>query len=118
VNTRRQQISVQILRWTVGLVVLFESYQFAVSPAATRHLQGMGLRPWIAPMLGGTEIMAAILFLFPKLSRIGACGLLAIFAVAAILHVLHGQFAIGSLLVYGASVFLCASNDGTVPGSA
>ena len=103
----------------MGLVVLWESYQFGFSEAATRHLQRMGLPQWVAPALGGAEIVAAIVFLVPKLDRIGGYSLLVIFAVAATIHVLHGQFEIGPLFVYGAAVFMCMSaNDRTEPGSA
>jgi len=119
VNTRQQQVAAWVLRWTVGLVVLWESYQFGFSEAATRHLQRMGLPQWVAPALGGAEIVAAIVFLVPKLDRIGGYSLLVIFAVAATIHVLHGQFEIGPLFVYGAAVFMCMSaNDRTEPGSA
>ena len=117
-NTRQQQVATWALRWTVGLVVLWESYQFGFSEAAARHLHQMGLPQWIAPVLGGSEILAAILFLIPTLGRIGGYSLLAIFAVAATLHILHGQFEIGPLLVYGAAVFACMStNDRAVAGS-
>lgn len=117
-NAPQQQVAARVLRWTLGLVVLWESYQFGFGPGA-RHLQQMGLPQWIAPALGGTEIVAAILFLVPKLDRIAGYSLLLIFAVAAALHVLHGQFEIGSLLVYGAAVFMCMSaNDPIVHGSA
>jgi len=118
VNTRQQQAA-WVLRWTVGLAVLWESYRFGFSEAATRHLQRMGLPQWVAPALGGAELVAAVVFLVPKLDRIGEYSLLVIFAVAATIHVLHGQFEIGPLLVYGAAVFMCMSaNDRTEPGSA
>jgi len=78
----------------------------------------MGLPQWVAPALGGAEIVAAMLFLIPKLGRIGGYSLLVIFAVAATLHILHGQFEIGPLFVYGAAVFVCMSaNERTVRGS-
>ena len=118
-NIRRPQLATTVLRRTVGLVVLCESYQFGFSEAGTRHLQQMGLPPWAAPALGGAEIVAAILFLVPRLGRIGGYSLLVILAVAAILHLLHGQFQIGPLLVYGAAVFACMpENNQTLPGSA
>ena len=113
-NTNQQQVAARVLRWTLGLVVLWESYQFAVSATAKHHLQQMGLPEWVAPALGGAEIVAAIIFLVPKLGRIGGYFLLGIFAAAAILHVLHRQIAIGPLLVYSAAVFACISaNDRT-----
>ena len=98
-----------LLRWTLALVVLWESFRFAVSPAAARHLLGMGLPSWLAPALGGAEIVAALLFLVPSLRRIGGCALLVIFALADALHLLHGEFQIGSLIVYGAAVLVCMS---------
>lgn len=118
-SIRQRQVAALLLRWTVGLVVLWESYQFALSEAATRHLQRMGLPQWLAPALAGPEIVAAIVFLVPRLGRIGGYSLLVIFAVAATIHVLHGQVEIGPLFVYGAAVFMSISaNDRTEPGSA
>jgi len=79
----------------------------------------MGLPQWVAPALGGAEIVAAIIFLAPKLERIGGYSLLGIFALAATIHVLHGQFEIGPLFVYGAAVYMCMSvNNRAEPGSA
>src|SRR5260370_40820889 len=73
-------------------------YQFGFGPGA-RHLQRMGLPQWIAPALGGTEIVAAILFLVPKLDRIAGYFLLLIFAVAAALPFLPGQVEMRALAV-------------------
>lgn len=99
--------SVSLLRWSLCLVLLWESCQFAISTAAAHHLQKMGLPSWIAPALGGTEAFAAILFLLPVLRRAGGYSLLVIFTAAVLLHILHGQFEIGSLLVYSAAVLVC-----------
>lgn len=117
-NIFRNATSVSFLRWSLGLVVLWESYRFAVSTAAAHHLQGMGLPAWIAPLLGGVEIVAALVFLIPRLRRIGAFSLLAIFAIAAALHILHGQFEIGSLVVYSAAVLVCVFGTESSHGEA
>ena len=118
-NTRQQQVAVSLLRWTLGLVVLWQSYQFAFGIAARGHLHRIGLPEWFAPALGGVEIVAALLFLVPKLGRIGGYSLLVIFAVAATIHLLHRQFEVGPLFVYGAAVFTCISENGrVVPGRA
>ena len=45
-----------------------------------------------------------MLFLVPATLVAGGCALLAIFGVAAILHVAHGQYHIGVLAVYAAAV--------------
>ena len=117
-NIFRKATSVTFLRWSLGLVVLWESYQFAASTAAAHHLQGMGLPSWIAPALGGVEIVAALVFLVPRLRRVGGYSLLAIFAIAAALHILHGQFEIGPLVVYGAAVLVSMSGTESSRGEA
>lgn len=98
--------SMALLRWSTALVVLWESYRFGTSTVSVHHLQRMGLPGWIAPVLGGLEIGAAVVFLVPKLRRIGGYALLAVFAIAAVLHILHGQFDIGPLVVYSAAVLV------------
>jgi DoxX-like family len=103
----QKSMAMSFLRWSLGLVVLWESYRFAVSTTAVHHLQGMGLPAWIAPVLGGMEIAAAVVFLVPKLRRVGGYSLLAIFAIAAALHILHREFEIGTLVVYCAAVLVC-----------
>lgn len=105
----RRVAPVSLLRWSLGLVVLWESYRFAVSTASIHHLQGVGLPRWIAPTLGGIEIAAALIFLVSRLSRFGGYSLLAIFAIAAVLHILHRRFEIGPLVVYSAAVLVCLS---------
>ena len=66
---------------------------------------------WIAPVLGGIEIVASIIFLIPRLHRVGGYSLLAVFAIAATLHILHRQFEIGPLLVYSAAVLACVHDS-------
>jgi hypothetical protein len=106
------------LRWTLGLVVLWESYEFAFSAAEAKYLGHMRLPSCIGPVLGCTEILAALLFLVLKVSRIGGFFLLVIFAIAATRHLLHGQYEVGSLLVYGAAVLTCLPrNAGLSSGS-
>lgn len=115
-NKSPQELAVTTLRWTLGLVVFWQSLQFASSAAAIRQMQHMGLPEWIPPALGGVEALAAVLFLIPTLGRIGGYGLLAIFALASAIHVLHGEFGIGALLVYGAAVLVCTSRIPVVAG--
>ena len=103
--------SVLTLRWALGLVVLWESCHFAFSAPEAQHLGQMGLPLWLGPVLGGAESLAALMFLIPKLDGIGGLLLLVTFAVGAAIHVLHGQFQIGSLLVYSAAVLTCRSRN-------
>jgi uncharacterized membrane protein YphA (DoxX/SURF4 family) len=110
-NTRRKNFSIPLLRWTLGLVVLLESCQFVFSGSAAHFLAKAGLPSWLRPVLGGAEIIAAVLFLLPWRARLGSYLLLIIFVLAALVHILHGQFDIGGLVVYAAGVFVCMAHS-------
>jgi len=99
-----QDCSIRILHWTVGLVVLVESCLLVFEPARIQGFARTGFPHWIRPVLAWPEIVAVVLFLLPTTTRIGARVLLVIFGVAAALHLLHGRYDIGSLLVYTAGV--------------
>jgi hypothetical protein len=110
-NTRRKNFSIPLLRWTLGLVVLLESCQFIFSNSAAHFLAKTGLPSWLRPVLGGAESIAAVLFLLPWTALLGSYLLLVIFALAALVHILHGQFDVGGLVVYAAAVFVCMAHS-------
>jgi hypothetical protein len=74
---------------------------------------------WIRPALGGSEIVAALLFLVPATSVAGGYLLLAVFFFAAAIHALHGQYDIGGLIIYAVAVMACVAslNEAAVEGS-
>ena len=109
------RFSVPLLRWTLGAVVLLESVEFVRSASAAHFLVKAGLPSWLQPVLGGGEIIAAILFLVPFTARLGAYLLLAVFALAAGVHLLHGQYGIGGLVVYAVIVLVCMSHAENKP---
>lgn len=92
------------LQWAVGLVVLAESLRLGLDESAARHFAHAGMPLWLRPALAWSEVAAAILFLVPFTLVVGGYLLLAIFGVAAALHILHGEFAIGGLIVYSVAV--------------
>jgi uncharacterized membrane protein YphA (DoxX/SURF4 family) len=106
-NTGLSNFSITLLRWTLGLVVALESLQFVFSNSAAHFLSKTGLPSWIQPVLGGAEVLAAILFLMPLTTALGSYLLLVIFALAILLHILHGQYQVGEIFVYAAAVFVC-----------
>lgn len=106
-NIKLANASIPLLRWTLGLVVVLESAEFILSNSAAHFLAKAGLPSWIQPVLGGSEFLAAVLFLVPFTTKIGSYLLLIIFALAALLHILHGQFNVGGLMVYAAAVLAC-----------
>jgi hypothetical protein len=109
-NTRLTNFSIPLLRWTLGLVVTLQSCLFVFSASAAHFLEKAGLPSWIQPVLGGAEILAAVLFLVPLTMAIGGYLLLVIFAFAVLLHILHGQYQVGDLFVYAAAVLVSTSH--------
>lgn len=112
-NRIPSRISVVLLRWTLGLVVLEESYRFAFSASAAHLFMKTGLPAWIQPALGVSEALAALLFVLPFTAAVGGYALLVIFGLAAAIHILHGQFDIGGLLVYSVAVLVCVTARAT-----
>jgi hypothetical protein len=101
----RLKKAVCILYWSTGLVVLIESCRFVFSASRGHEFARSGMPHLIRPILGGAEIVAALLFLIPPMRMIGGYALLVIFALAALIHILHGQPDVGGLIVYAASVY-------------
>jgi DoxX-like family len=111
-NIKLANASIPLLRWTLGLVVVLESIEFILSNSAAHFLVKAGLPSWIQTVLGGSEIFGAVLFLLPFTAKIGSYLLLIIFALAVLLHILHGQFNVGGLAVYAAAVLVCLASAG------
>jgi len=91
--------SITLLRIVLGTVVLVQSIQALLPSDMTRH---GALMARILPVLAGIEILGALLVLVPRTARMGAWILIPVFAVAALLHVLHGSWNVGGLVVYAA----------------
>jgi len=106
-NEWLRRIALPGLRWSLGLVVVWESCEFAFGRSALRAFAKTGLPSWIRPLLGGSEIIAAVLFLVPAASLVGGYALLIIFFFAAVIHIVHGWYDVGALVVYGMAVLAC-----------
>ncbi len=89
------------LRWTLGLVILIEAIMFVMTPArhdfARTHVPDI-----IRLILGWGEIIGAVLLLIPRTAIRGGWVLIAIFVLAIIVHLLHGMFNVGNLVIYTA----------------
>jgi hypothetical protein len=104
------QLSVEALRWVLGVVVLWASSQLLramiVTMQAAPEPAHVGMHAWILLTLASVEIVAAIMFLAPAVNVAGSYMLLAVFALAILFHVLQGQFDFGALLVYAMAVLV------------
>jgi hypothetical protein len=88
------------LWWTLGILLIAYSMQTAwLSLAATG-----GIDVHLV-VLASAEAIAGFLFLIPKTMRAGGTCLLAVFAVALLLHGTKGEFE-GQLLIYAVAVGL------------
>jgi hypothetical protein len=109
-NPQFKKAAITGLQWVLGLVVLLESARFALSSAAAHQFARTGLPQWIPPALGGSETLASFLFLVPSTRVIGGYALLVVFAIALTVHILHGQFDVGGLVVYSMAVIVCMTH--------
>jgi len=101
----RLTAALRILQWVLGLVILAESAHFALAAEAAHAFAKTGLPHFIRPALAWAEIAAAILFLIPRATVTGGRLLIAVLAVAIVLHLLHGWFDVGGLVVYAAATW-------------
>ncbi|HTR23449.1 MAG TPA: hypothetical protein VMI10_05650 [Terriglobales bacterium] len=97
--------AILVLRWTLGLVILIESARFAFSHSAALAFAKTGLPSFLRIVLAWAEAAAAVLFLIPGFLKTGGRFLIAVLAVAIVIHVLHGWFDVGSLVIYIAAAW-------------
>jgi hypothetical protein len=92
------------LQWTLGGVVFAQAafLEFSVHYHAA-HQPGVPMA--VLTALAWAEMAAAALFLIRTTVGIGGVALMVIFALAIVLHLLHGQLNVGALLVYAASAW-------------
>jgi hypothetical protein len=107
-NANLKRLSLPFLRWSVGLVVLWQSWLTFHGRLGKPHAPGHpAALAHVRLVLSGAEMIAAILFLLPIMAAVGGYGLLAIFALAIVMHALHGDVSgLETLVVYGAAVLV------------
>jgi hypothetical protein len=87
------------LWWTLGILLVVYSVQTAWH-ALARGRDGIDVH---VAILASVEAISGLLFLVPKTMRAGGACLLAVFAVAFVLHGRQGEFA-SQLLLYAVVV--------------
>jgi hypothetical protein len=103
-----KKYALPFLRWSVGLVVLWQSW--LTFHSALGKLQTPGHAAALAHVrlvFSGAEMLAAVLFLLPFTIAAGGYLLLLIFVLAIAIHTLHGDVSgLEVLVVYGAAVLV------------
>jgi|SRR5579859_1987915 len=96
-----------VLQYSLGIVILIEAVMF-VLPGAGHEFARTHMPGFVRMVLGFGEILGSVLSLIPQTAIKGAWLLLAVFVMAILLHLLHGLYGIGNLVVYAAAAFAIA----------
>ena len=99
------------LRSALGIVILIQAVLF-VMPGAAHEFARTHMPGFVRMLLGIGEIAGALLLLIPGTVVRGAWLLLAVFVMAILLHLLHGLYGVGNLVVYAAAAFAIAVSKG------
>lgn len=107
----RMKAALTGLQWTLGLVILSEAVLF-VMPGARNDFAKTHMPDILRQVLGWGEIVGAALLLIPRTAVRGAWVLVGFFILAIAIHLLHGMFNIGNLVVYIAAAWTVARGNG------
>jgi uncharacterized membrane protein YphA (DoxX/SURF4 family) len=99
---QRLKTAISALQWTLGLVILIEAIRF-VMPGARQEFAKTHMPDVVRTVLGMGEIMGSILLLIPRAAVRGAWLLLCVFLLAIVIHLLHGMYVVGNLVIYARS---------------
>ncbi len=104
----KSSLGLCILKYSLAIVILIEAVMF-VLPSAAHEFSRTHMPGFVRMVLGWGEIAGSILLLIPQTAIRGAWLLLAVFVMAILLHLLHGMYGIGNLVVYAAAAFAIAT---------
>jgi uncharacterized membrane protein YphA (DoxX/SURF4 family) len=108
---QRSKIALTGLQWTLGIVILIESALFLL-PSAGHDFARTHMPNFVRLILGWGEIVGSILLLIPRTSTRGAWVLAAVFVLAIVIHLLHGTYNVGNLVIYAAAAWAIALGKG------
>jgi uncharacterized membrane protein YphA (DoxX/SURF4 family) len=103
----KSKIGLCVLQWALGIVILIEAVLF-VMPGAAHGFAATHLPGFIRLILGWGEILGCILLLIPRTTVRGAWLLVTLFVMAILIHLFHGMYNVGNLVIYAAAAFAIA----------
>jgi hypothetical protein len=106
-NFLKAKCGLIVLQYSLGIVILIQAVMF-VLPGAAHDFARTHMPAFIRLILGFGEIIGCVLLLIPQTAIRGAWLLLAVFVMAILLHLLHGMYGVGNLVVYAAAAFAIA----------
>ncbi len=103
----KNKVALCILQYSLGIVILIEAVLFLL-PSAAHDFARTHMPGFIRLILAWGEIIACILLLIPKMAVRGAWLLFAVVIFAILLHLLHGLYNVGNLVIYAAAALAIA----------
>jgi hypothetical protein len=110
-STSQTKLALTVLQWVLGIVILAEAVQF-VLPGAAHDFARTHMPGFIRMVLGWGEIIGCVLLLIPPTAIRGGWVLVAVFIAAIVIHLLHGMYGVGNLIIYTAAAFAVATGKG------
>ena len=107
----KTKIGLTVLQWALGVVILLEAVMF-VLPGAAHDFARTHMPGFVRLVLGFGEIAGCILLLIPQTAIRGAWLLVAVFVMGILIHLLHGMYGVGNLVIYAAAAFAIALGKG------
>jgi hypothetical protein len=107
----KTKIGLTVLQWALGVVILLEAVMF-VLPGAAHDFARTHMPGFVRLVLGFGEIAGCILLLIPQTAIRGAWLLVAVFVMGILIHLLHGMYGVGDLVIYAAAAFAIAVGKG------
>ena len=104
-------LTIRILRYVLGAVVLLQSIRVAIYYQEVAHSSHIPFPAHFVLVLASFEAIGALLFLLPWTFKAGAWLLLAVLVFAVLVHTVHGQFEGLGMLVYAAGVLAVMYNE-------
>jgi hypothetical protein len=108
---QRSKIALTGLQWTLGIVILIESVLFLL-PSAGRDFARTHMPNFVRLILGCGEVVGSVLLLIPRTAIRGAWLLMGVFVLAIMIHLLHGIYNVGNLVIYAAAAWAVAVGKG------
>jgi uncharacterized membrane protein YphA (DoxX/SURF4 family) len=106
-SSPKTKLGLTVLQWALGVVILIEAVLF-VLPSAAHDFARTHMPGFVRLVVGWGEIAGCILLLVPRTATRGAWLLLAVFVMAILIHLLHGMYGVGNLVIYSAAAFAIA----------
>lgn len=110
-SSTHAKTALTVLRWALGVVILIEAVMF-VLPSAAHDFARTHMPGFIRLVLGFGEIFGCVLLLIPPTAVRGAWILVAVFIMAILIHLLHGMYGVGNLVIYAATAWAVAAAKG------